>query len=285
MLSQLICSAFDRQNPAAGIVSSNRHASSTGGETMNAKLLGGLAIVLLGASAGCRSAVAPDMSEAGDSFSGVSLLIIRAAQGETRIERSDNDQVSVQYDYTYPESCHQPRLILTGNTLEVRGIFEPVACSGRAEISIWVPDGVVIDFIGGQADLVLDGVAVQIDAIASSIEARRLVLTGESSLFANDEDVFVSFGEMPTVDFHAWAGPGNVTIDAEGHALRGRFEFAVNEEHGMIVSPYLFDDVVRYDCQCEPGVTWWVRKVFTRYSTDPTIKLSTRGGVAGLRLD
>ena len=252
---------------------------------MNAKVMNRLALVLLGVSVACETAVGPDMSEAGDSFSDVRVLMILAAQGETRIERSDTDQVSVQFDYTYPETCYQPGMTQTGDTLDIRGIFQPVACSGRAEISIWVPDGVVINFIGGQSDLVLEGVAVQIDAIASSVEALDLKLTGESSLFANDENVYVSLAEVPTVDFHAWAGPGDVTIDAGKHELRGRFEFAVNEEHGRILSPYLFDEVVRYDCQCEPGVTWWVRKVFTRYSTDPTIKLSTRGGVAELRLD
>ena len=165
---------------------------------MNAKMLSWMAVVLLGSSAGCETAIAPDMSEAGDSFSDVSVLMIRQAQGETRIERSDNDLVSVQYNFTYPESCHQAGLIQSGDTLEIRGIFEPVACSGRADISIWVPDGVVIDYLGGQADLVLEDVAVQIDAFASSIDARELLLTGESSLFANDDDVFVSLSETPT---------------------------------------------------------------------------------------
>lgn len=252
---------------------------------MKEQFLSGWVIGLVALSAGCGSVAEPDMSESGDSFSGVRVLMISQAQGETRIEHSDNDQVSVQYNYTYPESCHQAGMTQTGDTLDIRGIFEPVACSGRAEISIWVPDGVVINYVGGQADLVVEGVAVQIDAIASSVEARDLMLTGESSLFANDENVFVSLGEMPTVDFHAWAGPGNVTIDVEGHELRGRFEFAVNEEHGMIVSPYPFDEVVRYDCQCEPGVTWWVRKVLTRDPGYPTVRLSTRDGVAELKLD
>jgi hypothetical protein len=251
---------------------------------MNAKMLSGMAIVLLGASAGCETAIAPDMSEAGDTFSGVSVLMISQAQGETRIERSDNGQVSVQYNFTYPESCHQAGLIQSGDTLEIRGIFEPVACSGRADISIWVPDGVVIGYLGGQAHLVLEDVAVQIDALASSIDARELLLTGESSLFANDDDVFASLSEMPTVDFDVSAGPGNVTLNAAGHSLHGRFEFAVNEEYGTIVSPYPFDEEVRYDCHCEPGVTWWVRKVFTLDPGYPVIRLSTREGVAELKL-
>ena len=88
-------------------------------------MLAGLAIVLLGVTAGCETgAIAPGMSEAGDSFSGVSVLMINQAQGETRITRSDNDQVSVQYDYTYPESCFQPGLRHSGDTLEIGGIFE-----------------------------------------------------------------------------------------------------------------------------------------------------------------
>ena len=252
---------------------------------MNTKLLNGIAIGLLAASAGCETAVAPDMTEAGDSFSGVRVLHILQAQGETRIERSDNDQVSVQYNFTYPESCHQAGLIQSGDTLEIRGLFEPVACSGRADISIWVPDGVVIEYFGAQAYLILEGVAVEIVAYGQSVVARELALTGESSLFAHSRDVVVSVAESPAFSLEVLSHDANVILNAEGHTLRGRFEFAVSEEHGEIVSPYSFDEEVRYDCQCEPGVTWWLRKAFTLDSAYPVIRLSTRDGVAELKLD
>ena len=49
------------------------------------------------------------------------------------------------------------------------------------------------------------------------------------------------------------------------------------------MSPYPFDEEVRYDCQCEPGVTWWLRKAFTLNQGYPFIRLSTREGVAELR--
>ncbi len=52
----------------------------------------------------------------------------------------------------------------------------------------------------------------------------------------------------------------------------------------MIVLPYPFDEEVRYDCQCEPGVTRWVRKVFTLDPGYPAIRLSTRERVAELKL-
>jgi len=225
------------------------------------------------------------MSEAGDSFSGVNVLHVMQAQGETRIERSDNDQVSVQYNFTYPESCHQAGLTQSGDTLDIRGIFEPVACSGRADISIWVPDGVVIDYFGAQADLFLDGVAVEITAYGQSVIASDLELTGESSVYAQSRDVVVSLAESPAFSLDILSHDADVILNAQGHPLRGRFEFAVNEEHGAIVSPVQFDEEVRYDCQCEPGVTWWLRKAFTVDNGYPIIRLSTRDGVAELKLD
>ena len=191
---------------------------------MKTKLLGGMAIALLAASTGCDTTVAPDMSEVGNSFLGVNVLLIRQAQGETRIERSDNDQVSVQYNFTYPESCHQAAFTQSGDTLEVRGIFEPVACTGHADIHIWVPDGVVIGYFGSQADLILDGVAVEIDAHGESISARDLALTGDSRIYAQSGDVTVSLAEAPAFGLDIWSHDADAILNAAGHGLHGRFE-------------------------------------------------------------
>ena len=59
-----------------------------------------------------------------------------------------------------------------------------------------------------------------------------LALTGESSLFAHSRDVVVSLAESPAFSLEVLSHDADVILHAEGHTLRGRFEFAVNEEHG-----------------------------------------------------
>ena len=244
-----------------------------------------LLVVQVGLDACSLSLTSPTpISEAGDTFSGISVLMIRQSQGESRIEPSGNDFVSVQYNFTYPDSCHRAEITQHGDTLTVRGTFAPVACSGYADIHIWVPDGVRIEYYGSKADLVLDGIAVQIDAHGEKIRAHDLALTGDSRLFADDHGIDVSLAESPAYDLEISSHHGDVILHAAGHRLAGRIEFTVNEEHGMIRSPLPFDDETRYDCQCEPGVTWWLRKVINFGKELPHVKLSTRNGVAELRL-
>jgi hypothetical protein len=76
-----------------------------------------------------------------------------------------------------------------------------------------------------------------------------------------------------------------VLLNARGQPLKGRFEFAVKEGSGRIRAPYPFDEEERYDCQSEPGVTWWLRKAFTLEASEPRVRLSTRDGTAELKLD
>ncbi|MHC4066195.1 MAG: hypothetical protein ACYSUI_17100 [Planctomycetota bacterium] len=224
-------------------------------------------------------------TEVSESFTGVNVLAIHQAQGETRIQPADGDAISVTYSYTYPQSCHQPGLTLVDDSLDVRGIFEPVACSGRADILIELPDGVTINYHGAQANLVLDGITAEIDAYAGrGIVGQGLALTGESQLWATDDDLEISLGQTPTHDLILMNRDGNVTLNAAGNLLRGQFEFRVNEAEGEIRSPYPFDEESRYDCECEPGVTWWLRKVFTLSQDEPHFTLSSRNGVAELRL-
>ena len=219
------------------------------------------------------------------SFAGVRVLEIRQAQGETRIERSNDNTVSVAYGYSYPESCYRLGATQTGDVLDIHDVFEPVACSGRSDRIISVPDGVTISFIGLQADLTMVGIEAGIVAYGREVAIRDLTLSGETELHSIDGDVFVSLDQAANHGLTISSSHGRATLSIARSDLRGRFEFnAMNPN--QIRSPYPFDEEGRYDCECEPGAaSWRWRKVFTSGGIElPRFTIMTRDGTAELEL-
>lgn len=239
---------------------------------------------LLVLSPSCTSPTSPT-SSFHDRFPGISTVRVQLAQGHAFVEGSDDGLVTIQYESSYPTTCHRPEILLNSDTLEIRGAFEPVACPGRTEVHIQVPAGISILFHGAQAGLTIDGAAVSTDAYAKSIQVRDAQLTGDSKLQAQDGDVQVILGEPPRHSLNLSSnGGGNVLLEVGDEDLQGRFVFSVKEGEGRIKSPYPFDRETRYDCECEPSATWWIRKEFTLEEETPVFSLSTRDGVAELRL-
>ena len=234
---------------------------------------------------GCADPAAP-LPEVTREFTGVEVVTVYQAQGWTRVEPAAGDRVSVDYAYGYPATCYAPGLTQTGALLALGGIFEPVACTGHDEIVLRVPVGVRVEYFGAQSDLTLENVAVEVVAFSSfgRTVARNVTFTGPSSLGAAVGDVLVTLGQSLHHDLVLLSNSGRASLNYGGHPVSGRFELSVKENVGTIVSPYAFDAVESYDCQCEPGVTMFVRKSFMRSLDQPLVRISSGTGVAELKL-
>jgi hypothetical protein len=252
---------------------------------MEGRLFDGSLLAGLFVFAACGESILAPTPSVSQSFAGVNVLEIRQAQGKTRIEQSHDNTVSVAYSYSYPESCYRPGITQTGNVLEIHGIFEPVACSGRSDRIIRVPDGVTIGFIGLQADLTMVGIEAEIVAYGRDITAQNLTVSGETELHSIGGDVFVSLDQTANHGLTISSSHGRATLTIARNQLRGRFEFSAMNEN-QIRSPYPFDEEALYDCECEPGDgRWRWRKAFTSGGVDrPHFTIITRDGTAELEL-
>jgi len=252
---------------------------------MKRRLFDGLLLAGLLVFAGCAEPLLAPTPGVSRSFTGVRVLEVRQAQGETRIERSPDNTVSVAYRYSYPESCFRLGITQTGDVLAIHDVFEPVACPGRSERTIRVPDGVTISFIGLQADLTMVGIDAGIVAYSRDMMVRDLTLSGETELYSIGGDAFVSLDQIEDHGLTVSSSHGRATLNIARSQLRGRFEFNAVSAN-QIRSPYPFDEEARYDCECEPGAgRWRWRKVFTSAGMDrPRFTIITRDGIAELEL-
>jgi len=113
---------------------------------------------------------------------------------------------------------------------------------------------------------------------SGDIEAKGITIEDEGSFSTASGDVEVKLAETPDADVSLSAASGDISLDYDGNELKGYFEFT-SKKSSRISAPYDFDTEEEF----ERHGTVYLKKTFTRGSSQPVINLSTSSGRVTLK--
>ena len=114
---------------------------------------------------------------------------------------------------------------------------------------------------------------------SGGVEASNVVIEEESSFSTASGEVYVKLGKTSDYDLDLSSASGRATLDYNGNAIKGSFEFTAKKRRGRIESPISFDHEEEYERYDQI----YMRKTFTQGGTIPKIIISTASGRAILR--
>ncbi len=135
-----------------------------------------------------------------------------------------------------------------------------------------------ISAASGDIDIKNANAALKLNCASGDIEAENIIITGESSFSAASGDVGLSLAKSSAYDLTLSSASGDATLNYNGNALNGFYEFTAKVKKGKIISPIKFDkeEVIEKN-----GKKYDV-KSFTKGNSTPVILIKTSSGVAKL---
>jgi DUF4097 and DUF4098 domain-containing protein YvlB len=119
----------------------------------------------------------------------------------------------------------------------------------------------------------------ELNCASGEITAEDITVEGSSSFSTASGSVKVVLAETSEYDLSLSAASGDVTLDYNGNAVKGYFEFETRKRRGNIKCPFDFDEEEEYE-------RWdhtYVRKSFSKGGDEPEIHLSTASGKVVLK--
>jgi DUF4097 and DUF4098 domain-containing protein YvlB len=146
------------------------------------------------------------------------------------------------------------------NSSEVKGIIELQSASGDIEINN----------ASGEFDL---------SCASGDIDANKIEIKVSSEFSAASGDIMVSLSASSEHDLSLVAASGDITLDYNGNALKGRFEFIAKHHSGRISAPVKFDNEETFEKHGRD----YDKKIISRYGDSPLISLESASGSITLK--
>lgn len=109
---------------------------------------------------------------------------------------------------------------------------------------------------------------------SGSVDAEAIVIEEASDFSTASGEVEVVLAAALEFDLEISSASGRATLDYNGNAIKGYFEFTARKDRGRIVSPLEFDNEEEYERYDHT----YVRKSFTQRGGSPKIHLGTASG-------
>ncbi len=145
--------------------------------------------------------------------------------------------------------------------------------SGDVE-GVGVAGEVHISTASGEIDISDSRGIFELSCASGEITADGITVEGSSNFSTASGSVKVVLAKTSEYDLSLSAASGDVTLDYNGNAVKGYFEFEARKRRGRITCPFDFDGEEEYERWDET----YVRKWFSRNGDDPEIYLGTASG-------
>jgi hypothetical protein len=260
-----------------------------------------LLLITAGSLLACAPVQARGRQETHWSFPAKSLVELTTVTAICVVEQGVGDRIRVEI--TPPAASAElivPSYMELTDTLILNESVEPSAAASRAaRWVIRVPPHVRVRFRStsgsltvGPAELTVVGETVsgnihvegvtgelQLSTRTGGIEARRVVLTGESGFGSETGNLSISLGRAPTASLFLYTKSGAAVLDCGKAPLRGTFHLEAREPEGKILSVPPFDRVEIVD---RSGTKFRVGTVGNGEDL-PLVRILTATGAATLR--
>lgn len=164
-------------------------------------------------------------------------------------------------------------------TLEnIAGDIEVSAASGDIEAEK-INGNIDLSTASGDIDLTDSKGIFDVGCASGDLEADDVILKDVSSFATASGDVSVSLAKTAEYDLEVSSASGDALLDYKGNLIKGKFEFVARKRRGRILSPFKFDQEEEYERYHQK----YMRKIFTKGSSSPIIKIHTASGTAALK--
>lgn len=119
----------------------------------------------------------------------------------------------------------------------------------------------------------------ELSCASGEITAEGITVEGSSNFSTASGSVEVILAKTSEYDLSLSAASGDVTLDYNGNAIKGYFEFEARKRRGSIKCPFDFDK----EEEIEKWDKTYVRKSFSRSGNEPEINLHTASGKVVLK--
>ena len=161
---------------------------------------------------------------------------------------------------------------------ELRGNFSAGSASGKV-IGTDISGNVAANTASGEIRLQGVSGSLDLNTATGEITARDVGLGYHSRISTATGDIRVELSQSSEYDLAINTATADVTLDYNGNAIKGTFEFEARQSRGRIASPFTFD----HETTFVDGGHTYDRKTFTRGSSSPRISLSTSTGTVEVK--
>jgi DUF4097 and DUF4098 domain-containing protein YvlB len=250
-------------------------------------------------------------------FDKKSRIKINTVSGDCVIKKGTSDKIEVVVENSYtPEDNFEAEIDDSPKSLRLVEHFRG-STHGEGTWTISAPDGIKIEFSTASGNLDIRGLEGEFEASTASGDIRIIDCSGEfnfstasgnidtrnctgafeistasgeimaSSITLEEPGSFstasgtaeVRPAQTPEFDLSVSSASGSAIVDYDGNPIKGTFEFTAKKRNGEINSPFNFDHEEEFSQYGDQ----YVRKIFTKGTNNPLIKISTASGAAILK--